>query len=481
MVYGTDEQERLFAFRLSLDASGLAILLAPAAITVLWLRFASYAKRNWDLLMLYLGVLFCVFVLLAPPRPGYFVWSLPFLIHFMCRARAANGLLYFAYGAAYLLFFWLGRESDVFDAWRLVWSGAARAPTPDAWLAAHGVLAATLESLLFSAMEGTLACLIVSMYFVGVRSNEVYRQRATPVLIGIAGDSASGKRSFAGLVARVLGETKVTLISGDDYHRWPRGHEMYRVYTHLNAAANALHRQQEHAFALSRGKSVIKGIYDHRTGAFTEERLLDPGAYVVFTGLHALAIGQQRSIYDLRVFLDPDEALRRMWKVRRDCTERGYQATAVLETMQRREKDREAYILPQREHAEIVVKWSAPGGVDVAGPGPTPLVLDLTALNGFDLQPTVDALRHITPLTVDHEPFSDARWQALRLVGTISAAELRATAEEVVPNLREITPSPQFADDLAGCLQLVFLVCLSWKLRWRGEAPSPSHEPDGRG
>lgn len=315
MVYGSEEQARLFALRFPLESTGLAILLAPTAIALLWLRFAAYRKRNWDLLMLYLGLLFCVFVLLAPPRPGYFLWSIPFLAHFICRAREVQPLLYGAYAAAYLGFFWLGSESDLVDAWRTVWPAAAGLVTPHAWLAGiDPSLATTVENLLFSALEATLACLIAVMYLLGVRSNEVYRQRTAPVLVGVAGDSGSGKRSFARLLTAVLGEPRTTVISGDDYHRWPRGHEMYKVYTHLNASANDLHRQREHALALSAGKGVVKGTYDHATGRFTEERLVEPGEYVVFTGLHALAVGEQRALYDLRVFLDPDERLRRLWK-----------------------------------------------------------------------------------------------------------------------------------------------------------------------
>ncbi|MBI1735319.1 MAG: hypothetical protein HYR51_09100 [Candidatus Rokubacteria bacterium] len=476
MVYGSEEQARLFALRFPLEPAGLAILLAPTAIALLWLRFASYRKRNWDLLMLYLGLLFCVFVLLAPPRPGYFLWSIPFLVHFICRARDPQPLLHGAYAATYLGFFWLGRESDLFDAWRTVWPAAAGLATPHAWLAGVSPsLATTVENLLFSALEATLACLIAVMYLLGVRSNEVYRQRTAPVLVGVAGDSGSGKRVFARLVTAVLGEPRTTVISGDDYHRWPRGHEMYKVFTHLNASANDLHLQREHALALSAGKAVVKGTYEHVTGRFSEERLVEPGEYVVFTGLHALAVGEQRALYDFRIFLDPDERLRRLWKVRRDSRERAYDVPAVLAALDEREQDRQAYVLPQREHAELVVCWWPAVDVDPAQPDKDPPVtLRLQALNGFDLRGVVDALRASGGITVEYTPFVDTRWQRLALAGTIRADVLARTAEELVPNLRELTVTPRFEDDLPGCLQLVFLACVSAKLRWRrggGDGP----------
>src|SRR5690606_19024326 len=130
MVYGTQEQARLYAFQLPVDGSSLAVLLAPGAIVLLWFRFAGYARRNWELFMLYLGILFCVFILLAPPAPGYFLWSLPFLIHFMARSRRAPALPYLAYAFSYLAFFWLGEQSDLMDAWRVTLPAWAAQPTP---------------------------------------------------------------------------------------------------------------------------------------------------------------------------------------------------------------------------------------------------------------------------------------------------------------------------------------------------------------
>src|SRR5580704_4195046 len=64
-----------------------------------------------------------------------------------------------------------------------------------------------------------------------------------------------------------------------------------------------------------------------------------------------------RDAYDVRVFLDPPEELRRRWKVQRDCSRRGYTTDQVLEELDRREADAEAYIRPQRRHADIVISF----------------------------------------------------------------------------------------------------------------------------
>jgi phosphoribulokinase len=64
-----------------------------------------------------------------------------------------------------------------------------------------------------------------------------------------------------------------------------------------------------------------------------------------------------RSLHDLRVMLTPPEALRRAWKLKRDCTRRGYTTDEVLAELDRRQADAEAFVDPQREHADIVVAF----------------------------------------------------------------------------------------------------------------------------
>jgi uridine kinase len=458
MVYGTQEQARLFAFQLPVGDGGLAVLLAPGAILLLWFRFAGYARRNWDLLMLYLGILFAVFVLLAPPAPGYFLWSLPFLVHFLARGRPGQALPYFAYALLYLAFFWLGDQSDLFDAWRLVSPALAARPTPYAQLAAADpARAALLQNGLFTLMQASLAGIILNMYLVGVRSNAVYRMRTTPVLIGIAGDSGAGKTTLCHLLTQTFGENRLTVINGDDYHRWPRGHEKWQVYTHLNIRGSNVHQQLEHAVAMHAGRSIVKGVYDHGTGQFTHPQEIDPSQYIVFSGLHSLSLDPMRRVFDLKIFLDPEESLRAQWKLRRDQHERGYAPEQVAAALAQRQPDRQAYILPQRETADLVLRLL---------PAPSGLALEVQALNGYDFSGLVNTLEGLEGARAELQPFLDSRWQALRLAADLPAARLLALAEAEVPNLYELAQRPQFASGLNGLIQLVIVICLSQKLRW---------------
>jgi hypothetical protein len=168
-----------------------------------------------------------------------------------------------------------------------------------------------------------------------------------------------------------------------------------------------------------------------------------------------------RRVFDLKVFLDPDEDLRREWKTRRDTAERGHAPGQVAQALQARAPDRAAYILPQREAADVVLRLAR-------GPAET-LALEVRALNGFDLTglaERAESLAAAGPLAVEHQPYLDNRWQSLRVSGAVTEEQIRAICEEQVPNLREIAPHPVFAPGVNGLLQAVLLACLSARLRW---------------
>jgi phosphoribulokinase len=91
---------------------------------------------------------------------------------------------------------------------------------------------------------------------------------------------------------------------------------------------------------------------------------LSPERFLIVEGLLGYHTESTRDCFDIRVYLDPPESLRRRWKVVRDCSRRGYTTNQVLDELDRREPDSEAFIRPQRHHADIVVRFSPPPGAD---------------------------------------------------------------------------------------------------------------------
>ena len=176
-----------------------------------------------------------------------------------------------------------------------------------------------------------------------------------PIILGIVGDSASGKTTLSKGLVRLLGEDVVTHICTDDYHKYDRKQRAERAITPLNPDCNYLDIMAAHLNDLRAGSPILKPVYQHKDGTFGPLVYVEPDPFAVVEGLLGYYTPEMREAYDVRVYLDPPESLRRKWKVDRDCAKRGYTTDQVLDDLDRREPDSAAYIRPQRAHADMVV------------------------------------------------------------------------------------------------------------------------------
>lgn len=183
-----------------------------------------------------------------------------------------------------------------------------------------------------------------------------------PAVLGLAGDSASGKSTLSRGIEYVLGVDRVARVCTDDYHRYDRAERARLGVTPLDPAANRMDLMAEHLGALASGEPVVKPTYSHRTGSFGPPEVVAPGEIVIVEGLLPLADRQARDAIDVAVFLEPEEVLRRRWKLERDVFDRGYSAADVVEEIHRREPDAEAFVRPQRTFADVVVAFRRRGG-----------------------------------------------------------------------------------------------------------------------
>ncbi|MHB8657624.1 MAG: phosphoribulokinase [Solirubrobacteraceae bacterium] len=176
-----------------------------------------------------------------------------------------------------------------------------------------------------------------------------------PVLLGIAGDSAAGKTTLTRGLVRILGAEQVTHLPADHYHRYERQRRLELGLTPLNPEANYLDMLEQHLLHLRAGEAILKPAYSHRDGMLAAAEHVRPAPFVIVEGLLPFHTRTMREVFDVRVYLDPPEDLRRRWKVQRDCSRRGYTTDQVLEELDRRELDSATFIRPQRIHADIVI------------------------------------------------------------------------------------------------------------------------------
>ena len=185
-----------------------------------------------------------------------------------------------------------------------------------------------------------------------------------PIVLGIVGDSATGKTTLSAGMAKILSEERCTTLCTDDYHRYTRAERRDMGISALDPRANYMDIMEQHLQLLRRGEPVLKPVYDHATGERFPAEQLSPKDFVIAEGLLGYTTRAMRNCYDVKIYLEPEEDLRIKWKIHRDTTRRGYTREGVLESLERRRDDSPAYIHPQRTFADMVIRFQKPNGAN---------------------------------------------------------------------------------------------------------------------
>jgi len=194
--------------------------------------------------------------------------------------------------------------------------------------------------------------------------------RRRPIILGLVGDSAAGKTTLTRGLTNILGPQRVTHLCTDDYHKYDRRERAQSGITPLHPDCNYMDILELHLERMHYGQPILKPVYEHSNGTLVRPEYVQPKDFVIVEGLLGFSTPVLQQFYDIKVFLDPPEDLRRIWKVKRDTSKRGYTEEQVLAELAKREKDSEQFIRPQREHADIVVRFSQPNGTSLEAAGP---------------------------------------------------------------------------------------------------------------
>ena len=207
-----------------------------------------------------------------------------------------------------------------------------------------------------------------------------------PIILGIVGDSASGKTTLSAGVAQILGADHCTVFCTDDYHCYERKYRGAHGLSALDPRANYVDVLEQHLRLLREGEPILKPVYDHRNGTLATPEYVKPKQFVIAEGLLGYTTRGMRDCYDVKIYLDPEEELRVKWKIHRDTTKRGYTLEDVMAMLEKRKDASVNHIHPQRTFADIVIRFQRPAGA-----------------NGSDTQLDV---RHILRPTLPHPDFS---------------------------------------------------------------------------
>jgi phosphoribulokinase len=181
------------------------------------------------------------------------------------------------------------------------------------------------------------------------------QQRRSPIIIGVAGDSGSGKTTYCNGIRRLLGTDLVSTICTDGYHKEDRQQRQKSGRLPLDPDANRLDLLCSDLAALKGGKSVDIPIYNHATGNFDPPQSFSPTPIIILEGLHVL-YPEFVQFLDFSIFVDPDYSVKWQWKWERDIKCRGHKAEALEQEMLQRMAAYKRWIDFQKINANVVIK-----------------------------------------------------------------------------------------------------------------------------
>jgi uridine kinase len=173
-------------------------------------------------------------------------------------------------------------------------------------------------------------------------------------VFAICGDSGSGKTTLGDILKKYFSNS--FMLECDRYHKWERGDENWKKFTHLNPDANYITKMNDDIFDLKIGKSIYQVDYNHSNGKFTEKEKIEKSDNIIVCGLHSLYSDNDK-IYNLKIFIDTDINLKTKWKVKRDMDKRGYTLEQIMIQIDNRKEDYYKFIYPQKDKSDIVINF----------------------------------------------------------------------------------------------------------------------------
>jgi uridine kinase len=181
----------------------------------------------------------------------------------------------------------------------------------------------------------------------------------TPVVIGVAGGSGSGKTTVVRRIVDSLGPEQVTVIEHDRYYR-DRSHMRLEEraamnYDHPDALETDL--MVRHLHELRALRPVEIPTYDFaRYVRLAATETAAPRKAIIVEGILIFADAPLRALLDVKVFVDADDDIRFIRRLTRDVAERGRTMASVIDQYQATVKPMHLeFVEPSKRYADIII------------------------------------------------------------------------------------------------------------------------------
>lgn len=192
-----------------------------------------------------------------------------------------------------------------------------------------------------------------------VENPKLNRIVQSPIIVGIAGGSASGKSTLTMSIIKILGENQASCICHDNYYK-----DLSHLTAEQRANSNFDHPNSldsellaSHLRQLKNGEAVNIPSYDFKTHARLPSLLtISPRKVIIVEGILLFADASIANLMDMKIFVDTKDEIRLNRRLKRDTTERARTVEGIIEQYDRTVRPMyELFVEPTKDIADIIV------------------------------------------------------------------------------------------------------------------------------
>ncbi|MGC8857167.1 MAG: uridine kinase [Anaerolineae bacterium] len=182
---------------------------------------------------------------------------------------------------------------------------------------------------------------------------------STPLVIGIAGGSGSGKTTVAQIILQRVGPDRIAFLQHDAYYKdlsgLPPAQRAEVNFDHPNSLETEL--LIRHIEQLKNGQPVEVPIYDFATHSRTHQTFtVQPRPVILVEGILIFAEKALRALFDVKIFVDTDSDLRFIRRLQRDIAERGRTVESVIKQYLATVRPMHMeFVEPSKRYADVII------------------------------------------------------------------------------------------------------------------------------
>jgi uridine kinase len=181
----------------------------------------------------------------------------------------------------------------------------------------------------------------------------------SPLVIGIAGGSGSGKTTVANVILQRVGAHRIAYLPHDAYYRdlndLPGNQRKEINFDHPDSLETEM--LVEHILRLKAWQPIDLPIYDFTTHRRTNRVIpIQPQRVILVEGILIFGEPRLRELFDVKIFVDTDPDIRFIRRLERDINERARTTQSVIHQYLTTVRPMHLeFVEPSKRYADVII------------------------------------------------------------------------------------------------------------------------------